>query len=78
MNLETTLKAIKDYGITGVLVVWLFMTNNRLTIVEGKLFDCYMTKHATAQTKENVLLIPEFLAILPSNPIGKIEKKCLI
>lgn len=73
MNLETTLKAIKDYGITGVLVVWLFMTNNRLTIVEGKLFDCYMTKHATAQTKENVLLIPEFLAILPSNPIGKIE-----
>ena len=74
MNLETTLKAIKDYGITGVLVVWLFMTNNRLTIVEGKLFDCYMTKHASAQTSENVLLIPEFLAILPSNPIGKIEE----
>ena len=74
MNLETTLKAIKDYGITGVLVVWLFMTNNRLTIVEGKLFDCYMTKHASAETTENVLLIPEFLAILPSNPIGKIEK----
>ena len=73
MNLETTLKAIKDYGITGVLVVWLFMTNNRLTIVEGKLFDCYMTKHASVGTSENVLLIPEFLAILPSNPIGKIE-----
>ena len=73
MNLETTLKAIKDYGITGVLVVWLFITNNRLTIVEGKLFDCYMTKHASAQTTENVLLIPEFLAIIPSNPIGKIE-----
>ena len=73
MNLETTLKAIKDYGITGVLVVWLFITNNRLTIVEGKLFDCYMTKHASARTTENVLLIPEFLAIIPSNPIGKIE-----
>lgn len=73
MNLETTLKAIKDYGITGVLVVWLFITNNRLTIVEGKLFDCYMTKHASVETIENVLLIPEFLAILPSNPIGKIE-----
>lgn len=73
MNLETTLKAIKDYGITGVLVVWLFITNNRLTIVEGKLFDCYMTKHASVDTSENVLLIPEFLAILPSNPIGKIE-----
>jgi len=73
MNLETTLKAIKDYGITGVLVVWLFITNNRLTIVEGKLFDCYMTKHASLSTSENVLLIPEFLAIIPSNPIGKIE-----
>ena len=73
MNLETTLKAIKDYGITGVLVVWLFITNNRLTIVEGKLFDCYMTNHASVGTSENVLLIPEFLAILPSNPIGKIE-----
>jgi len=73
MNLETTLKAIKDYGITGVLVVWLFITNNRLTIVEGKLFDCYMTKHASLETSENVLLIPEFLAIIPSNPIGKIE-----
>ena len=73
MSLETNLKEIKDYGITGVLVVWLFMTNNRLTIVEGKLFDCYMTKHSSAKTTENVLLIPEFLAILPSNPIGKIE-----
>jgi hypothetical protein len=73
MSLETTLKAIKDYGITGVLVVWLFITNNRLTIVEGKLFDCYMTKHASLETSENVLLIPEFLAIIPSNPIGKIE-----
>jgi len=73
MNLETTLKAIKDYGITGVLVVWLFITNNRLTIVEGKLFDCYMTKHASLETSENVLLIPEFLAVIPSNPVGKIE-----
>jgi hypothetical protein len=73
MSLETTLKAIKDYGITGVLVVWLFMTNNRLSIVEQKLFDCYMTKHVSVGTTENVLLISEFLAILPSNPIGKIE-----
>ena len=73
MSLDTTLKAIKDYGITGVLVVWLFMTNNRLTVVEGKLFDCYMTKRVSVGTTENVLLIPEFLAILPSNPIGKIE-----
>jgi hypothetical protein len=73
MNLETTLKAIKDYGITGVLVAWLFITNNRLSIVENKLFDCYMTKHSSAQTTENVLLIPQFLAIIPSNPVGKIE-----
>jgi hypothetical protein len=73
MNLETTLKAIKDYGITGVLVVWLFMTNNRLSIVEQKLFDCYMTKHASLSTSENVLLIPEFLAVIPTNPVGKIE-----
>lgn len=73
MSLETTLKAIKDYGITGVLVAWLFITNNRLSIVENKLFDCYMTKHASVGTSENMLLIPEFLAILPSNPIGKIE-----
>ena len=73
MNLETTLKAIKDYGITGVLVAWLFITNNRLSIVENKLFDCYMTKHSSAQTTENVYMIPELLAILPSNPVGKIE-----
>jgi hypothetical protein len=73
MSLETTLKAIKDYGITGVLVVWLFMTNNRLSIVENKLFDCYMTKHSSVNTTENVYMIPEFIAILPSNPVGEIE-----
>jgi len=73
MSLETTLKAIKDYGITGVLVVWLFITNNRLSVVENKLFDCYMTKHAEVKTTENFILIPEFLAIIPSNPVGEIE-----
>ena len=73
MNLETTLKGIKDYGITGVLVAWLFITNNRLSIVENKLFDCYMTKHSSIETSENFYMIPQFLAILPSNPVGKIE-----
>ena len=69
MNLETTLKAIKDYGVTGVLVVWLFMTNNRLSIVEAKLFDCYMTKHASAQHQHDLHLVPEFIAILAKDEI---------
>jgi len=73
MSLETTLKAIKDYGITGVLVVWLFITNNRLSVVENKLFDCYMTKHAKVKTTENFVLIPQLIAIIPSNPVGEIE-----
>jgi hypothetical protein len=73
MNLETTLKGIKDYGITGVLVAWLFITNNRLSIVENKLFDCYMTKHSSIKTTENVYMMPELIAIIPNNPVGKIE-----
>jgi len=73
MSLETTLKAIKDYGITGVLVVWLFITNNRLSVVENKLFDCYMTRHAKINTTESIHIIPQLIAIIPSNPVGKIE-----
>jgi hypothetical protein len=73
MSLETTLKAIKDYGITGVLVVWLFITNNRLSVVENKLFDCYMMRHSSIKTTQPLYMTPQLIAIIPSNPVGKIE-----
>ena len=71
MNLETTLKAVKDYGVTGVLVVWLFMTNNRLSIVEDKLYTCYQTLHTSnsMKTQHDLKLIPEFIAILTKDEI---------
>ena len=73
MNLETTLKAIKDYGITGVLVAWLFITNNRLSVVENKLFDCYMMRHSSVKSTQPLYIIPQLIAIIPSNPVGEIE-----
>ena len=32
---------VKKYGVTGVLALWLWHTDNRLNKVETALYDCY-------------------------------------
>ena len=58
---------IKKYGVTGVLALWLWHTDNRLNKVEDALYDCY--KEQTFRQATNTLIdIPERLfAILPDD-----------
>jgi len=55
----------KKYGVTGLLVVWLFWTNERLTKVENELHRCYENSY---QKNNSSLPIKEDIknfAILP-------------
>lgn len=74
MTLDDLFNAIKNYGATGILTVWLFVTYNKVNRLEGLLFDCYRAKSvmATQQPlkKENKDE-PLNLAILVCSPIIK-------
>jgi hypothetical protein len=45
--METIFLSIKKYGVTGVLVAWLWYTDNRLSKVEQQLWDCYKSNNAS-------------------------------
>lgn len=58
---------IKKHGVLGVLCVWLFFMNNRLSTVEAKLYDCYddkivMQNHSSNNT---IHTTERIIAILP-------------
>lgn len=63
---------VKKYGVTGVLALWLWHTDNRLNKVEDALYDCYKEqsfKQGSANTHVN---IPErLIAILPNEKTYK-------
>ena len=66
MTLETTLEALKKYGATAVLVLWVLRQEARLGTVEDKLYNCYATMNIVnashGKTAENKT---EVYAILP-------------
>ena len=77
-----TIKAVKDYGITAILILVLYVMNARLEKVEDKLSDCFNDRIEEIKTspfrfptskKSNNWMLRQ-LAILPEDPIGKIKK----
>jgi len=42
--MEQFIAITKKYGVTGVLAMWLWHTDSRLTKVEDALYDCYKSK----------------------------------
>jgi hypothetical protein len=58
---------IKKHGVLGVLCVWLFFMNNRLSTVEEKLYDCYDDKIVMQHQANNstIHLHERIIAILP-------------
>lgn len=58
---------VKKYGVTGVLCVWLWHTESRLSKVEQALYDCY--KESTIRNHASSLfIVPQRLfAILPND-----------
>jgi hypothetical protein len=58
---------IKKYGVTGVLALWLWHTDNRLNKVEDALYDCYKEQSFRQATKTKINLPERLIAILPSD-----------
>lgn len=44
--MEQFVALTKKYGVTGVLAMWLWHTDSRLSKVEEELYDCYKAKVA--------------------------------
>jgi hypothetical protein len=56
----------KKYGVTGVLVAWLWITNNRVEALENKLVNCYqMQIMKNSKLSENFVTNQMSWAILP-------------
>jgi hypothetical protein len=58
---------IKKYGVTGVLALWLWHTDNRLNKVETALYDCYKEQRFRQATKTRIDLPEQMFAILPND-----------
>jgi uncharacterized membrane protein len=43
------LEITKKYGVTGVLAIWLWHTDQRLCKVEEELYDCYKARTEVSQ-----------------------------
>ena len=56
----------KKYGVTGVLVAWLWITNNRVEALENKLVNCYqMQIMKNSKLSENFVTNQMSWAIIP-------------
>lgn len=56
----------KKYGVTGVLVAWLWITNDRVEALESKLVNCYqMQIMKNSKLSENFVTNQISWAIIP-------------
>lgn len=58
---------VKKYGVTGVLALWLWHTDNRLNKVETALYDCYKEQSFRQSTHTRIELPERIYAILPND-----------
>lgn len=58
---------VKKYGVTGVLCVWLWHTENRLNKVETALYDCYKESTIRQGAQQTSALPERLIAILPND-----------
>ena len=58
---------VKKYGVTGVLALWLWHTENRLNKVETALYDCYKEQTFRQATNTRIDIPERLIAILPND-----------
>lgn len=64
--MEQFVAIAKKYGVTGVLAMWLWHTDNRLNKVETALYDCYKTQAVVKKANNSHEIISRtFYAVLP-------------
>jgi hypothetical protein len=72
----SALEAINKYGIPAGMAIAIVWFNNRLNVVEERLYDCYEQRVFTSapishkkQVEKNFVF-----AIIPSDPVGKVKE----
>lgn len=63
--MEQLLIFSKKYGVTGLLVVWLWWTNERLSKVENELHICYQNSYNKQNQQSGIKYNSQNFAILP-------------
>ena len=58
---------VKKSGVTGVLALWLWHTDNRLNKVETALYDCYKEQSYRQATHTRIELPDRLYAVLPND-----------
>jgi hypothetical protein len=71
--MEQFLNITKKYGVTGVLAMWLWHTDSRLTKVEEELYECYKARTEVSGLPTQPYNIGE--AILTDNKLRVIRKR---
>jgi len=66
MKIDNLIEVIKKHGATGVLAVWLLVTNARVTMLESHLYECYrskMVENVLKKKQQLVAILPEKIRI---------------
>lgn len=72
--MEQFLAITKKYGVTGVLAIWLWHTDSRLTQVEEKLYDCYENKSGVIE-KNNPSILRQYAVLVDKKKTKKSIKE---
>lgn len=73
--MEAWIKIIKQYGVTGLLTLWLWVTHNKVEQLEAKLYDC-LDERAYLERQNNRFNIPnQSEAIIPKDYLSEKIKK---
>lgn len=73
--MEAWIKMIKQYGVTGLLTLWLWVTHTKVERLEAKLYDCLKENGYKSQRAENVITHENLYAIIPKDYLSEKIKK---
>jgi hypothetical protein len=62
---------IKKYGVTGLLVVWVYTLQQEVKEMRAMLVDCYEVQLRADNAKDSVYLPEKLIAILPDEKTNR-------
>lgn len=73
--MEAWVKIIKQYGVTGLLTLWLWVTHTKVERLEAKLYDCLKESSYRGQNAQQVITHEKLYAIIPKDYLSEKIKK---
>ena len=73
--MEAWVKIIKQYGVTGLLTLWLWVTHTKVERLEAKLYDCLKESSYRGQNAKQVITHEKLYAIIPKDYLSEKIKK---